>query len=407
MKQPNCPVKNLCRSINAKGLLFAFIVFILTIAFATNDTSSADYFVSTAGSDSNDGSAAHPWRTIQHASSLVTAGYTVHVAPGTYNVAGPGTYPAQVTNAITTSASGTASARIRFISDVKWGAKIVTSNRSFYSWGVNGNYVDIVGFDITGDSMGGIRLNGSNQRALNNLVHDLGFLFCDGNGGAGIESNDYTASNNDIIGNVVHDIGTPGGCQMVHGIYHSINGGYVQNNIVYRASSYGIHLWHAATNVVISNNTVFANGSASSGGGILIGDGDSPGDVVNDNTVVTNNIIYANPKAGLREFCYSGQTCIGNNNIYTNNLIYHNGTDVSLLFGHTASNTISADPQFVKYQADGSGDYHLQSTSPAIDKGTYLGAPLNDFDGGARPVGATWDIGAYEAGATTKTWPWQ
>jgi len=267
--------------------------------------------------------------------------------------------------------------------------------------------VDIVGFDITGDSMGGIRLNGSNQRALNNLVHDLGFLFCDGNGGAGIESNDYTASNNDIIGNVVHDIGTPGGCQMVHGIYHSINGGYVQNNIVYRASSYGIHLWHAATNVVISNNTVFANGSASSGGGILIGDGDSPGDVVNDNTVVTNNIIYANPKAGLREFCYSGQTCIGNNNIYTNNLIYHNGTDVSLLFGHTASNTISADPQFVKYQADGSGDYHLQSTSPAIDKGTNLGAPLNDFDGGARPVGATWDIGAYEAGATTKTWPWQ
>jgi len=79
MKQPNCPVKNLCRSINAKGLLFAFIVFILTIAFATNDTSSADYFVSTAGSDSNDGSAAHPWRTIQHASSLVTAGYTVHI----------------------------------------------------------------------------------------------------------------------------------------------------------------------------------------------------------------------------------------------------------------------------------------------------------------------------------------
>jgi hypothetical protein len=360
---------------------------ILTGAFGVHDVSSVNYYVSTSGSDSNDGSAAHPWRTIQHASSLVAPGYTVHVAPGTYNVAGPGAYPTQITYAISTSASGTASARIRFISDVKWGAKIVTSNQSYYSWGADGNYVDIVGFDITGDSMVGMRLNGSNQRALNNLVHNLGTLFCDSNGGAGIVSSNYSAGNNDIIGNIVHDIGTPGGCNGVQGIYYSNFGGHILNNIVYRISAYGIHLWHAATNVVVANNTVFANGSATSGGGILVGAGDSPGGVVNDNTVATNNIIYANPATGLREYCYSGQTCVGNNNTYTNNLIYQNGKNISLLFGHTARNTISADPQFVNYQADGSGDYHLKSTSPAIDKGTSLGAPLNDFDGGTRPCG--------------------
>src|SRR5262249_10755961 len=374
---------------------------------ASPSSNGKDYYVSTTGSDSNDGSAAHPWRTIQHASSLVTAGYTVHVAPGTYNVAGPGAYPAQVTYAISTSASGTSSARIRFISDVRWGAKIVTSNQSYYSWGVDGDYVDIVGFDITGDSMDGLRLNGSNQRALNNLVHNLGYLFCDGNGGAGIESNNYTAGHNDIIGNIVHDIGTPGGCNGVQGIYYSNFGGHILNNIVYLISSYGIHLWHAATNVVIANNTVFANGSANMGGGIVIGAGDNPGGVVNDNTIVTNNIIYANPRIGLRETCAAGITCVGNNNAYTNNLIYLNGTNLSLLFGHTASNTISADPQFVNYQADGTGDYHLKSTSPAIDNGTNLDAPPNDFDGGARPVGASWDIGAYEAGATPAAWPWE
>ena len=267
MKQLNWPVGNPCHLFQfSEGLLIAFIVLILTVAFAKNDTSAADYFVSTAGSDSNDGSAAHPWRTIQHASSLVTAGYTVHVLPGTYNVTGPGAYPAgsQCHHHVQPAAPLVLASPSFLIS--KWGAKIVTSGQSFYSWGINGNYVDIVGFDITGDSMGGIRLNGSNQRALNNLVHDLGFVFCDGNGGAGIVSNNYTASNNDVIGNVVHDIGNPGGCNGVHGIYHSIAGeNIIQNNIVYRASSYGIHLWHAATNVVISNNTVFANGSASSG----------------------------------------------------------------------------------------------------------------------------------------------
>ena len=366
-----------------------------------------DYYVSTTGSDSNDGSAAHPWRTIQHASSLVTAGYTVHVAPGTYHVAGPGAYPAQITYAISTSASGTASARIRFISDVKWGAKIVSGNSTYFAWGIDGNYVDVVGFDITGDSMTGLRLNGSNQRALNNLVHNLGYSFCDDNGGAGIVSNNYSAGNNDMIGNIVHDIGTRGGCSRVQGLYYSNYGGHILNNIVYRISSYGIHLWHAANAVTISNNTVFANGSSSMGGGIIVGDGDSPGGVVNDHTVVTNNIIYANPGVGLQEHCYSGQTCVGNNNTYANNLIYQNGTNLSLLFGHTASKTISADPQFVNYQADGGGDYHLKSTSPAIDKGTNVGAPLKDFDGGPRPVGANWDIGAYEEGATPAASPWQ
>jgi hypothetical protein len=391
------------------GLLVGSTIIIVAVVSATHSAAAInsyasdnrDYYVSTAGSDSNEGSATHPWRTIQHASGLVTAGSTVHVAPGTYNVAGPGAY------AIRTSANGTASARIRFISDVKWGAKIVTSSQAYTSWRVEGSYVDIVGFDITGYSMTGIRLDGSNQRALNNVVHNMGTQFCDGNGGAGIVSSNYSAGNNDIIGNIVHDIGTPGGCNGVQGIYYSNYGGHILNNIVYRISSYGIHLWHASNAVTISNNTVFANGSSSMGGGILVGDGDSPGGVVNDNTAVTNNIIYANPGVGLREYCYSGTTCTGSNNVYSNNLIYQNGANLSLLFRHTASNTVSADPQFVNYQADGSGDYHLKSTSPAVDKGTNAGAPLTDFDGGPRPVGATWDIGAYEEGATPAAWPWQ
>lgn len=364
-----------------------------------------DFYVSTSGSDSNDGSAAHPWRTIQHASSLVTAGYTVHVLPGTYNVSSCA-YPGGVCSSISTSASGTASAPIRFISDTKWGAKIVSGNNTYYAWQVDGEYVDIVGFDITGNGQAGLRLNGSNQRALNNVVHNLGTAFCDGNGGAGIVSSNYSAGNNDIIGNVVHDIGTPGGCNGVQGIYYSNYGGHILNNIVYRISAYGIHLWHAANAVTIANNTVFAAGSSSMGGGMVIGSGDTGAGVVG-NTIVSNNIFYANPRYGFLEYCYSGQTCIANSNTYTHNLMYGNGTNASFLFGHTDSARVSADPQFVNYQANGTGDYHLKSTSPAIDTGTNMGAPVNDLDGGPRPTGANWDIGAYEMGAAPAAWPWE
>jgi len=51
------------------------------------------------------------------------------------------------------------------------------------------------------------------------------------------------------------------------------------------------------------------------------------------------------------------------------------------------------DPQFVD---PGSGDFHLQWTSPCINRGTIAGAPLDDYEGNARPFMGTVDIGAYE-----------
>jgi hypothetical protein len=58
---------------------------------------------------------------------------------------------------------------------------------------------------------------------------------------------------------------------------------------------------------------------------------------------------------------------------------------------------IAADPQFV--DAAG-GDYHLAASSPAIDAGTSVSAPVFDLDDRAR-VGLP-DIGAYEFGATPR-----
>jgi hypothetical protein len=340
-------------------------------------------YVATTGSDSNAGTQAAPFKTIQKASQVALADTTVHVAPGTY------------AGNVVTNTNGTAAGRIRYVSDVKWGAKIVGSGTES-AWSNRGNYVDIVGFDVSGTGRLGILNWASFTLIAGNHVHDLKVSGgCTGNGGAGINDADYTKSDDDIIGNVVHDIGVPGACNGVQGIYHSNLRGRIVNNIVYRASSFGIHLWHAGNAVKIVNNTVFANGSSTMGGGIVIGAGDAPGGIVVDNTVIANNIVVHNPRGSITEYCYAGQACIGPNNKVVNNLVFANGNGISLRVG-THTGTITLDPQFVNYQANGSGNYHLLATSPAIDKASSTYAPSVDLDGAPRPYGAAADVGAYE-----------
>jgi hypothetical protein len=341
-------------------------------------------YVAITGSDADAGSESAPFRTIQRAAAAAAPGTTVHVAPGTY------------LENVVTNAHGTPTARIRYESETKWGAKIIGSGTEAM-WTNRGNHTDIAGFDISGSGRLGINNFGSHTVVSGNHVHDLTASGgCTGSGGAGINNANYSSSDDDIVGNLVHDIGVPGKCNGIHGIYSSNLRGHIYNNIVYRVSAFGIHLWHAATNVVISNNTVFANGATSMGGGIVIGSGDSPGGVVLDHTIVINNIVYNNPSASIEEYCYTGQACTGANNIIANNLVFGNGSGISLRNG-AASGTIAADPQFVNFQANGSGNYRLRSSSPAVDRGALTFAPTIDIDNAKRPRGAAPDIGAYES----------
>jgi hypothetical protein len=341
-------------------------------------------YVSPTGSDSNPGSAQRPFRTINKAAAMAKPSTIVHVAPGTYR------------ENVKTNTSGTATARINYSSDTKWGAKVIGSGTEAM-WSNNGSYVDISGFDISGSGRLGIVNYASFVNMESNHIHNLTVSGgCTGDGGAGIVNANYSSSDDDIIGNVVHDIGTPGACNGVQGIYSSNLRGRILNNVVYRASSFGIHLWHAANNVTIANNTVFANGSARMGGGIVLGVGDSPGGVILDNTKVINNIVYKNPGAGIIQYCYSGSSCLGNNNTTANNLVYGNGSAISLLKG-SATGTVTADPLFVNYIATGGGDYSLRSGSPAANRGTSAGAPGYDINWAARPKGGAFDIGAYES----------
>jgi hypothetical protein len=85
----------------------------------------------------------------------------------------------------------------------------------------------------------------------------------------------------------------------------------------------------------------------------------------------------------IKEFCYPGHECTGTNNTFSNNLVFNNGQPIVLRHGRPR-NTIAADPQFVEYRADGSGNYRLQPTSPAIAKGIALAAPSTEAGTGKR-----------------------
>jgi len=345
-------------------------------------SSGQEYFVSTSGSDSNSGSQSSPFATIQHAASVVVPGDTVHVQPGTYS------------NPLKTRTSGTESARIRYVSDVQWGAQIVTTGART-SWENDGDYVDILGFSVSGDGDIGILNQGSNVRIAGNEVHNIPVPDCTDNGGAGIDNANFSAQNDDTIGNYVHDIGDLArGCNRVQGIYHSNLGGHIWNNITLRNEAWGIQLWHAANAVVIANNLSSQNGA----GGVTVGAGDAPGGVVADNVVVTNNVVVYNGSggsgAGILE---AGAT--GPNNFYGNNVVFGSPTPVFLLTG-TASNTIVADPNLFN-----APDPHLLCGSSFIlNTGTSRGAPSIDVYGAARPSPP--DIGPFQCGASDPPWPW-
>jgi len=381
----------------------SMLMLVLAFSASKDNVSRSDsmshYYVATKGTDSNDGSASRPWATIQHASAVIGPGATVHVAAGIYNL-----------GTITTTTSGTASARIHYVSDTQWGAKIVGSGDTV--WYNSGNYVDIRGFDITGSNRAtrlGINSEASHVRILNNHVHGIQATGGGNRGGAGISTGwtpgaGYTGTDNDVIGNVVHDIAFATAGHQVHGIYYSGPGGHILNNLVYGCQAWGIHLWHQATGITIANNTVFENGY----GGITVG-GDSTTGVVDDHTIVSNNIVYHTVR-GIYEWDSTGL-----HNRYLNNLVSGSSSfTIRLNHGLTPRGGIASSPQFVNYVSSGTGDptwyrSHFQlaaGTNPAVDTGTSEGAPGNDIDGGARPFQKRHDLGAYERGAPPAAWPW-
>jgi hypothetical protein len=346
-------------------------------------TGTKNLYVAPNGSDSNPGTQTQPLKSITRADVLASAGTVVHVMPGTYTVSAPSTGAA----GIKTTKSGTSSGHITYVSQVKGGAKLVVTGTGIL-WDSKGNYVDILGFDLTGSGRIGVLAEGGNMKINQNYIHDFSVSGgCNGGGGGAIVSTG-SVGNVTMDSNIVKNIGyqwvAGGTCNTVQGLYISNANNIITNNVVSGVAAVAIQQWHGATSSTIVNNTVFHNKM-----GILIGQGDGGMTTGSANNYVANNVVYDNKFYGIIE---SGKVAGGNR--YVNNLVASSATAWKVK--GSVSGSISSNPLFVNYQPNGSGDYRLSSSSPAIDRGNATKAPKVDVNGVARPRGAAIDIGAYE-----------
>ncbi len=169
----------------------------------------------------------------------------------------------------------------------------------------------------------------------------------------------------------------------------------------------GIDLW-AANVVTVTNNLLYNNRSRTIGGGMNINANVAAGDV----NVINNTIIGNTSADGGGLYRQSGGRVF--NNIVVGNTATNTGGGIFGTSGaagyndvwNNTPNNYSYTPPATDLQLDplflGTGDlverYHLQDRSPAIDKGTNtgIGLPALDYDGDARPLFCSWDMGFDE-----------
>ena len=429
------------------------LLVVCLMAFVMGGIASATtYYVAKNGSDSNPGTEASPWLTISKAASTLTAGDTVYVKAGTYaeqvvpaNSGSAGnyiTYEAYPGDTVIVDCNGitypsyyegiftvNGKSYIKIIgfqlknSTDGFGVMVFDSGyvevRDNYTYNtqasgigcwtnahhviVEGNEVELAVNDLWQECIS--VANGCYEvQILNNHIHHSG---PGTNGGEGI---DIKEGAHDILvkGNYVHDINRLGlYCdawdQDTYNVTYDSN---VVHDCVYYGFAMACERGKQLSNITISNNVLYHNTHA----GVCIGDWDNGYPHPMDGVYIVNNTCYdngsgsfgcgvwhMNPEAVnvvIRNNIFSQNDSDG---IYPENDVTNPGTiDHNLFDGPSevyGTDYIEGDPQFVN---PGSSDFHLQSTSPAIDAGSSASVPDHDMDGDSRPDNGLWDMGADE-----------
>jgi parallel beta-helix repeat protein len=168
----------------------------------------------------------------------------------------------------------------------------------------------------------------------------------------------------------------------------------VENNIVYENGGTGI-LMNGVENVDVINNITYHNSrpeSVVSSDFVYTTTDSEIGISAAGNVNVFNNIMVAEPgKLINAQIPYPVRPLGGVN--YSHNLVFG-----STLFENLGINNLAGfDPMFINAQQ---GDFRLQPTSPAIDRGYPALYSAEDADQNLRFFGIAPDIGAYENSAS-------
>jgi len=293
-------------------------------------------WVARSGSDSARGTAARPFKTLDHALERARPGQTILV--------GGGTYP-ELTEA---SPRGRAGAPVT-LRPAPGAHPVVSGGFKL----IRARHVRVTGmtFDGTGNRAGfGTSIWGSrdilfSHNEITGYRSAQGVLIKDRSSGIR------------VIGNHIHDLGAK--TRFEHGIYcESARGTVIADNVIHDiATGYGIHLFGDCDGTRIVRNTIAHNGLS----GIIIAGNDERGEP--DRTVIARNVIAEHAVAAWSEYGFAvteyqaGRGSVVRDNVFFRNAGRHNvDCDACVARGN-----VERDPHFVD---PANGNYALEGDSP-------------------------------------------
>lgn len=420
---------------NLHKSLFPIFTFFVLLGVSPGFATATDFYVATNGADSNPGTEASPFQTIQKGVTNLSPGDILYVKAGTYT-------------------EGILSWKTRIPSGESWdnpitiaafpGDKVIItppSGQAFF-WIIDGEskFLIIDGFIIDGQQVAlhGFKFSRDTRHIrvqkceIKNTL-DSGILVtlctsCANN----TDNNTY----HEFIELDVHDNGVPPYPYNAHGFYIETGHNLVEHGKFYRNAGNGGKFFHGNRSGVANHNLArhneFFNNSRSGkwSCGLLLSSGEQ--NIAYNNLAhgnfagfcilyrsskarLFNNIAYENEHYGVyigkntTDMSYVENNTIYQNNgfgifvgdeatntVVTNNIAYLNRFENIALKNQTGtimSHNLTSNPVFEN--APGK-DFRLKPESPAIDKGASIDFIKTDFTGNPRPQGSAFDIGAYE-----------
>ena len=280
-----------------------------------------------------------------------------------------------------------------------------------WATGSNSQYITVDGFSFDGTNLPGegttVYIGGNNSHirlinfeAKNTALATSPTLTGNGVGVAG--------SFNEFINCSVHHNGLDtASASSGYGFYINGSDHLIERCRIYHNGGYGIHAFRSgggADRITIRYNEIYDNSVLSTmlTAGVIVSSGSGH--------KVYGNIVRNEKRVAIQVYDTCGDCVVYNNTVYgsqygtyitgtrtilKNNIFFQNsgGNILNDGVGTIQSNNLTSNPLFVDAS---SGDFHIQSGSPAIDAGITLTEVSTGIDGTPRPQGAAYDIGAYE-----------
>jgi parallel beta-helix repeat protein len=321
------------------------------------------YYVSETGDDSNNGSAAHPFASVQRAVSAVAARYAADGPSGERAVI-------VITGAITDEGAGvTANGMV----DISGGAypPII----------LQGNY-DVIGphsVDATGKSKRVLHVSGGAAVTLENLMLTGALISGNNDGGSGVYVTDsgssFTLKNGAISGNTG---GNGSGVFVTNNATFTMTGGTISGNTA-NADGGGVYLW-SSNQCVMTGGTISGN-TGRNGGGVFLYSGSSrftmTGGTISGNTANTDGggvYVYS----ADNRFEMRGGTISGNSGRNGGGLYDYSGT-FTMISGVISGNTARNNKGGGVYVNGGTFTMNDGSVSENTGNGVYVNGSGSSF----------------------------